>query len=216
MSHLITYLVCPLYAAKNSCEGMKENRTGSKLQVGNLSRRPCEEGSTRTTKQTMPTPDTFRYLSEPPHVESQCIFCKIADGRMKPGNRNDPSELILENEEVVVFHDINPGAQQHFLVIPKRHLKNCWSLDQGLLHEMDSVANKILQLYKPHGEPSRKFFIRPPWNSVYHVHLHVMIGELTDSFCDLRKIGFQSPWFHITPTQLSKEMGWGMVRDESL
>ena len=171
--------------------------------------------STRTTKQNMSTPDTFRYLSEPSNVESKCIFCKIADGRIKPGNRDDPSELILENDEVVVFHDIHPGARLHFLVIPKRHLKNCWSLNQGLLNEMDTVANKILQLHNPHDEPSRKFFIRPPWNSVYHVHLHVMIGELMDSFCDLRKIGFQSPWFHITPNQLRKEMGWSTGREDS-
>ena len=79
---------------------------------------------------------------------------------------------------------------------------------------MDAVANTILESHNPNSEPSRKFFIRPPWNSVYHVHLHVMIGELTDSVCDLRKIGFQSPWFHVTPHQLKKEMGWSEERQD--
>ncbi len=163
----------------------------------------------------MSAPDTFRYWLEPSHVESKCIFCKIADGRIKPGGRHDPSELVYENDKVVVFNDMNPGARQHFLVIPKRHLKNCWSLNQGLLDEMDKVADEILEFRNPHGESSRKFFIRPPWNSVYHVHLHVMIGDLTDSFCDLRKIGFQSAWFHITPNQLRKEMNWSGANEET-
>jgi diadenosine tetraphosphate (Ap4A) HIT family hydrolase len=157
-----------------------------------------------------PTPDTFRYFSEPANIESKCIFCKIADGRIKPGNPKESAELIFENDRIVAFDDINPGsANRHLLVVPKEHLKNCWDLKSKLLNEMDDLANKMLELHKPEGAQSRKFFIRPPFNSVYHVHLHIMIGELTDPIWNLRKIGFQSPWFHIiTPDQLRKENGW--------
>lgn len=153
----------------------------------------------------MDAPDVFRYISEPVNVESKCIFCKIADGRIKPGKRSQPSELLLENDEVVAFEDINPGAKRHFLVIPKKHLKSCWQLNSNLLDELDKAANVLIDRYAEEAEPTRKFFIRPPWNSVYHVHLHVMVGDLTDSLFDLRKIGFQSSWFHITPNQLRKE-----------
>lgn len=171
-----------------------------------LSHRRSRSAIVQVSAMSKPTPDTFRYFfSEPAHVESKCIFCKIADGRIKPGNPRDPAQLIFENDNLVAFDDINPGSKRHLLVIPKKHLKNCWDLKPKLLNEMDDLANKMLELYNPEGAQSRKFFIRPPWNSVYHVHLHIMIGELTDPIWHLRKIGFQSPLFHITPDQLRKE-----------
>ena len=157
----------------------------------------------------MSRPDTFRYFcTEPKNVESKCIFCKIGDGRIKPGNRNDPAELLFENDRLVAFDDIQPGARRHFLVVTKSHLKNCWSLTAEILDEMDEVATKLIGDYRTDGEETRKFFIRPPFNSVYHVHLHVMLGELTDPIWQLRKIGYQSPLFHITPEQLVKESDW--------
>lgn len=160
-------------------------------------------------KKEMPSkPDTFRYFSEPRNVGSRCIFCKIADGRVKPGDPKNPSELVFENDRLVVFDDINPGAVRHLLIIPKQHLKNCWDLNLTLLNEIDEIATMLIKNYSKDGDERRTFFIRPPWNSVYHVHLHVMIGELTDPIWHPRKIGFQSPWFHITPTQLRFESGW--------
>ncbi|MDO9207355.1 MAG: histidine triad nucleotide-binding protein [Sulfuricurvum sp.] len=43
-----------------------------------------------------------------------CIFCKIA-------NREIPSNLVQEDENFFAFHDINPKAPVHVLVIPKAH-----------------------------------------------------------------------------------------------
>eukprot|EP00934_Nitzschia_sp_Nitz4_P000797 Nitzschia sp. Nitz4//scaffold35_size145790//7730//8227//NITZ4_003002-RA/size145790-processed-gene-0.38-mRNA-1//1//CDS//3329549040//797//frame0 len=148
-------------------------------------------------------PDTFRYFTEPANIESKCIFCKIGDGRIKPGKPDEPGELVMEGERVVAFNDIAPGASRHhFLVITKEHVKNCWGLTPSLLDEIEGTADKLLEKYNIDGEETRKFFIRPPWNSVYHVHMHVMIGELTDSAWNPRKIGYQSPWFHVTPLEL--------------
>ena len=44
-----------------------------------------------------------------------CLFCKISRGEI-------PSKKIYEDEEVFAFHDINPAAPVHFLIIPKRHI----------------------------------------------------------------------------------------------
>ena len=44
-----------------------------------------------------------------------CLFCKIVEGSI-------PSNKVLENEHVVVFHDIQPAAPTHVLVIPKNIL----------------------------------------------------------------------------------------------
>ena len=44
-----------------------------------------------------------------------CIFCKIAAGEI-------PSTKVFENEWVCAFHDLNPQAPVHILVIPREHV----------------------------------------------------------------------------------------------
>ncbi|MBO5928467.1 MAG: HIT domain-containing protein, partial [Clostridia bacterium] len=47
-----------------------------------------------------------------------CIFCKIIAGEI-------PSKKIYEDDTVLAFHDIQPAAPVHFLVIPKTHIADC-------------------------------------------------------------------------------------------
>ena len=47
-----------------------------------------------------------------------CIFCKIA-------NREIPADIVYENEQVLVFKDVNPAAPVHLLVIPKNISQLC-------------------------------------------------------------------------------------------
>jgi histidine triad (HIT) family protein len=44
-----------------------------------------------------------------------CIFCKIAAGSI-------PSKKVREDDAVLAFHDIEPKAPTHILVIPKKHI----------------------------------------------------------------------------------------------
>ena len=44
-----------------------------------------------------------------------CIFCKIIKGEI-------PSNKVYEDDEILAFHDINPAAPIHILVIPKKHI----------------------------------------------------------------------------------------------
>jgi len=44
-----------------------------------------------------------------------CLFCKII-------NKEIPSNIILEDENFLAFHDINPKAPVHILAIPKLHV----------------------------------------------------------------------------------------------
>jgi len=46
---------------------------------------------------------------------SGCIFCKIAAGEI-------PCKKVYEDEDFLAFHDINPQAPVHILVIPKAHM----------------------------------------------------------------------------------------------
>ena len=80
-------------------------------------------------------------LLNPTDVTEKCIFCKISDGRVRPGGEEE-EELIFQNDDIVAFDDINPGAKTHFLIITKKQLKKCWSTTPQI---MDQAANTILK-----------------------------------------------------------------------
>ena len=53
--------------------------------------------------------------------------------------------------------------------------------------------------------PLRQLFIRPPWNSVHHLHLHVL-SEPLFSGLGPRGWGFATSWFHATPDEALAEI----------
>src|SRR6185436_12629522 len=52
------------------------------------------------------------------------IFCKIAAGSI-------PAKIAFQNDEIMAFHDINPGAPTHILLIPRQHILNTTELDES-------------------------------------------------------------------------------------
>ncbi|HEY6773603.1 MAG TPA: histidine triad nucleotide-binding protein [Oxalicibacterium sp.] len=111
-----------------------------------------------------------------------CIFCKIAAKQI-------PSKLIHEDEDLLAFHDINPAAPVHFLIVPKKHiatLADCTADDQALLGKMFLLAPKLAQQHgcgfsmedgQPAGGFKTLFNVGPNGGQeVYHLHMHVLGG----------------------------------------
>ena len=48
-------------------------------------------------------------------MDPNCIFCKIVAGEI-------PSRKVYEDDDMLAFHDINPLAPVHFMIIPKKHV----------------------------------------------------------------------------------------------
>ena len=72
-------------------------------------------------------------------MSDNCIFCKIATGDI-------PSKKVYEDEDFVAFHDINPAAPVHFLLIPRRHVisrQDITAEDAGWLGRMMSLAPRL-------------------------------------------------------------------------
>ena len=46
---------------------------------------------------------------------SDCVFCMIA-------NHEIPSNIAYEDDKIIAFHDLDPQAPVHVLVIPKKHI----------------------------------------------------------------------------------------------
>ncbi len=68
-----------------------------------------------------------------------CIFCKIAAGKI-------PSKIVYEDDDVIVFHDINPAAPVHVLIVPREHIPTLADANENhtaLLGKMMLLAPKL-------------------------------------------------------------------------
>ena len=65
-----------------------------------------------------------------------CIFCKIA-------NREIPSNLVQEDENFFAFHDINPKAPVHVLVIPKTHYDSFNDIPGDVMGKMTTFIQEV-------------------------------------------------------------------------
>ncbi|GAB3630122.1 histidine triad nucleotide-binding protein [Pandoraea terrae] len=111
-----------------------------------------------------------------------CIFCKIVAGQI-------PSAQVYADDDVIVFKDINPAAELHLLVVPRRHiptLQDCSVEDQGLLGRMLLLAPKLARdagFAFEAGSHREANGFRVVMNTgpgggqeVYHIHMHVLAG----------------------------------------
>jgi histidine triad (HIT) family protein len=65
-----------------------------------------------------------------------CLFCKIV-------NNEIPSNPVLENENFIAFHDINPKAPVHILAIPKVHVESFNDVTPEIMSGMTSFIQDI-------------------------------------------------------------------------
>ncbi|GHU84788.1 putative HIT-like protein [Spirochaetia bacterium] len=106
---------------------------------------------------------------------SDCIFCKIIRGEI-------PGKKIYEDDELLAFHDVSPQAPVHFLVIPKKHIRNIMELDPGDAALPGKMLNKGQELAAKLGcaEKGARFVINcksDGGQTVDHLHLHVLGGR---------------------------------------
>ena len=104
-----------------------------------------------------------------------CIFCKIVEKELD-------AEIVLEDDDVVAFHDINGRAPVHVLVIPRRHVESLAEISEL----PDSLAKRLFEVSR---EVAKKFGVEESGyavrinngpdagQEVFHLHLHVLGGE---------------------------------------
>jgi histidine triad (HIT) family protein len=104
---------------------------------------------------------------------TDCIFCKIVEGRI-------PSRKVYEDDEILAFHDINPMAPVHFMIIPKQHvdsLATCGPEHAPVLGRIMAIAGRLAR------EQGATDGFRTIVNTgrigrqdVYHLHIHIIGG----------------------------------------
>ena len=104
-----------------------------------------------------------------------CIFCKIAAGEI-------PSNKIYEDDHVIAFHDINPIAPVHALVIPKKHVTNVLEFGEEDATLLLKIHQGIQQVARELGVDETGFRVITNTGvhgqqTVFHVHYHVVGGR---------------------------------------
>ncbi len=108
-----------------------------------------------------------------------CIFCQIADGKL-------PSDILYQDEEVIVFPDIQPQAPLHLLIIPKKHIPSLSRItreDKPLVGHMINTAQEMARREGVSGKGYRLVINcgRQGGQLVPHLHLHLLGGrQLSD------------------------------------
>ena len=99
-----------------------------------------------------------------------CIFCKIVTGEI-------PNDFVWQDEEIVVFKDINPKAPTHLLVVPKEHIESIKDLKdkhKELLAKLIYIAKEIAEKQNLTGYKLIFNVGREGGQLVDHIHLHLL------------------------------------------
>ena len=107
---------------------------------------------------------------------ADCIFCKIAQKEI-------PSSLVYEDEQVVAFKDLEPQAPVHVLVIPKKHVESVLALtaeDKAMVSHI--LVDVVPQLASELGVDEKGFRVvtntgAEGGQSVKHLHFHLLGGR---------------------------------------
>ncbi len=111
-----------------------------------------------------------------------CIFCKIVAGKI-------PANIVLESRDFLAFHDINPIAPVHILIITKTHIRDFNEVSPEMMAGLTSFAQNVAKILGVENSGYRLITNVGDngGQEVPHLHFH-LIG------------GAKLKWHHLTDT----------------
>jgi histidine triad (HIT) family protein len=110
---------------------------------------------------------------------SDCLFCKMVAGEV-------PADVVYEDEEVLVFKDINPKAEVHLLMIPKQHTESLATLSEADDAVVARMMRKLPIIAEEQGlESGFRTIINTGAGGgqvVFHLHMHLLGGKNLPGF----------------------------------
>jgi len=105
----------------------------------------------------------------------KCLFCRIAHGEI-------PARKVFEDDEVVAFHDINPQAPTHVLVIPRKHIPTLDDLSEADAATIGTTLVRATRIARDLHLNSDGYRIvgnngEAAGQTVFHIHFHVLGGR---------------------------------------
>ncbi len=106
---------------------------------------------------------------------TDCIFCKIAAGEI-------PADIVHQNDDVVVFRDVNPQAPTHLLAIPRQHIATLNDLEPAHAELVGKLFLAGREAARAEGiaEDGYRTVINcgeKAGQTVFHLHLHILGGR---------------------------------------
>ena len=101
-----------------------------------------------------------------------CIFCKISKHEVT-------SDIVAEDDEVIVFKDLHPKAETHWLIVPKKHIHSVSAVELADWPLVAGVIKKAAEVAKEKGLAGYKLVFnvgREGGQVVDHLHLHLLAG----------------------------------------
>ncbi|MBW2200700.1 MAG: histidine triad nucleotide-binding protein [Deltaproteobacteria bacterium] len=107
-------------------------------------------------------------------MKNDCIFCRIANGEV-------PKKFLYEDENIVVFRDINPCAPVHLLIVPKRHIRSINDItasDKEIISEMFIIGKDMAKKALVDRSGYKLLFNveKGGGQEIFHLHLHLIGG----------------------------------------
>ncbi len=104
-----------------------------------------------------------------------CIFCKIADGRV-------PSTWVFEDDVCLAFDDLSPQAPTHILIIPRAHVDSLDKADHSDAVTLGHLLIAAAGIARDQGFADDGYRVVINTNAdggqtVFHLHLHLLGGR---------------------------------------
>ena len=117
-------------------------------------------------------------------MSDSCIFCKIAGGEI-------PSSTVYEDDDFKVILDLSPATKGHALVLPKKHFRNIFDIDDAVASRLFVVAGKVARAMKESLNCEGINIVQNneaiAGQTVFHFHLHIIPRYKDDG----QKIGWK-------------------------
>jgi histidine triad (HIT) family protein len=102
------------------------------------------------------------------------VFSRIVSGEI-------PCYKVAEDEKHLAFFDVQPIAEGHVLVIPKKEIDYLWDMEEDALADLMVFAKSVSKKLKEHF-PCKKVGMAVIGLEVAHAHVHLVpmnnIGDL--------------------------------------
>jgi diadenosine tetraphosphate (Ap4A) HIT family hydrolase len=107
----------------------------------------------------------------PAEVEGECVFCRIVDGRGE-------ASRVAESDRAIAFLDLQPVTPGHVLVVPRAHAAHLADVDDADGAALWALARRVAAGLRAAGLAEGVNLLLADgavaWQTVWHVHLHVI------------------------------------------
>lgn len=104
-----------------------------------------------------------------------CVFCKIIHKQIQ-------SDVLYEDEDLIVFKDIKPSAPIHLLIVPKKHIASVNDIVEDDVNMVGRIVYRAKKMAEEQGVAQKGYKLifncgKEGGQVIDHIHLHLLGGK---------------------------------------